>query len=637
MKLGKLMILASVTFLAISCKTPSTPPMPQGPVAYVAHGALFDRENNQIEVTAEFTDRAQTFYRNHLLDRASVDERARFLAVQARFVTERAIDERQRLYIDALLLDLLIRAVQPSDSARLLTISRRLSRVARLSNVPDELRRRLEDAGLATSSTSQALTSSATGQAYRTLCEQNGVPIPPDWGTAGWVSRGELKSEFISGSFEAEVFTFQSLSPEGVCLALPRWDGNRAELLGIICLGKVSAKACFWDNQTGNPNNPQFFPLRGEVVPFTNFGGGADLIDSVGGVCTTCHAGENPFVIHPNTPLGLPVLQGLPLFADRWHEPIVKPGWPENPGPNQSPLSTPGGACDACHTIGGSGGRLPQLSNRLGAYCNDILGNAMRKTMPPGNAGSLFNDPHVVALRDQCAAPPPPDGDLARFVRITQLPATVNAGATFTADVTFSNAGTARWTGAHSMAVAVPSAGGPTLWSTVQFPLGATAAPVFPTEEPTRTFSLRAPAQAGTYNLSFVLKDGVGRVLAAAPQAQIVVTTPGAAFDNASVTIVNAPGSLPNGQSILVTVTVTNTGTTTWGTPGYALRLNRTNRISLPQNAVALQGAMAPGDSVTLTFLITCNGLGTGGFSAQMGAQAGAFGQSAGRNVACQP
>lgn len=161
----------------------------------------------------------------------------------------------------------------------------------------------------------------------------------------------------------------------------------------------------FWDNQKGNK---QFTVPRRKEMPLIEFGGGADL-ESVGGVCTECHAGENPFVIHPNTALGLPELMfairgdmnspRLPLFARDWYEPLVKPSWPQNPGPIDSP-----GRCALCHRTGGEGGRFPQISPDLGAYCNAILRNAISRTMPPAPLvpGSLRKDPHPRALLAMC-------------------------------------------------------------------------------------------------------------------------------------------------------------------------------------------------------------------------------------------
>src|SRR5262249_6129915 len=158
---------------------------------------------------------------------------------------------------------------------RLLVINYHLKQAVRSDDIPEALRSRLVRARLAPrrrTLSSRALVTPANGQAYRQLCQQNGVPIPPDWGTSQWVKQGDLGKPFISTDLNAEVWTFHSTSPEGLVIALPRYgsgdpmnpDPDRIGLLGIISLGKQSGNACFWDNQTGNTTAPQFFPRRGQ-------------------------------------------------------------------------------------------------------------------------------------------------------------------------------------------------------------------------------------------------------------------------------------------------------------------------------------------------------------------------------------
>jgi uncharacterized repeat protein (TIGR01451 family) len=257
------------------------------------------------------------------------------------------------------------------------------------------------------------------GAAYINQCSAAGVPIPPDWGTNQWVSRGTLTDaqEFISTSLEAEVFTYKSEAPEGACIALPRAAGNSIRLLGIICLGKTSSNACFWDNQQDANGDgifeSQFFPQKGEVVPLSRFAGGADLATAnAGGVCTDCHAGENPFVRHPGTALGPPALNDLTLFADNWYKPLVASSWPQNPGPTTILDSIASeGKCTSCHTLGtGSGttrgGRFPEVSTALPSYCSTILANAIQRTMPPGSPNNPSYKPHADALLAACGQPP---------------------------------------------------------------------------------------------------------------------------------------------------------------------------------------------------------------------------------------
>ena len=356
-----------------------------------------------------------------LLRRAD-EGQERFQELQAQLVQGLDLEGQSRLVLNSRLIEWLIGTVRPEDLDRLLGINNvmKLQLQQKLPEadgprgpretvpfeIPDELGRRLMDAGLAENAVPHeviALSTTAGGQAYRDLCLANGVPVPPDGGTSPWIARGVLDNEFISADWQAEVFTFQSASPEGMCIALPRFDASDTiRLLGVICLGKASGNTCFWDNQSGGT---QFFPRRGEVVPFSRFGGGADLVANVGGICTECHAGENPFVIHPGTSLGLPALAGLPLFADRWYEPLVKPGWPENPGPLDLP-----GACALCHTEGGEGRSLPRAVDPAPRLLrHNTAEGELRAPCPPlpeYTPGSLAKDPHPASLRDRCTQPP---------------------------------------------------------------------------------------------------------------------------------------------------------------------------------------------------------------------------------------
>lgn len=122
------------------------------------------------------------------------------------------------------------------------------------------------------------------GDAYRDLCEDNSVPIPPDFGPGSpWVSRGLMPegSLFIVGDLDAEVLTYESAAPAGVCVALPRFDSvtDTVALNGVICLGTTSSKACFWDN---SKNGVQFTFQSDAVKPLSAFGGGIELEESAG-------------------------------------------------------------------------------------------------------------------------------------------------------------------------------------------------------------------------------------------------------------------------------------------------------------------------------------------------------------------
>jgi hypothetical protein len=257
------------------------------------------------------------------------------------------------------------------------------------------------------------LATTNAGQAYIDECAAAGVPIPPTIGQLGagkWTSRGFIpKAEQFIVNTPAEVRTFDNAS--GMCIALPRYSDDTKSTValdGVICLSKTTSKVCFWDNQMSGTTFA--FPAGSQIpigVPTTPGGqyqaGGAELLGGQGGVCTDCHAGENPYIVHPNSNLGS-VLMGdlentLPMFAPNRYIPLVAAAWPQNAA-SQAAAYAPG-ACTGCHQKGGNG-RFPQLSNALPGYCNTILANALTRTMPPFSPGSEAASAPVTTFKSWC-------------------------------------------------------------------------------------------------------------------------------------------------------------------------------------------------------------------------------------------
>ena len=419
--------LGAVALLLLSLAHPSAAQAAASvagePIAAIGHGALFDADGNEIEVTTEFVRSAQAFYRARLLEQASPAQRAEFESKQASVFAVNQWDAQSERVIDSALLSWLAEEVATGGGAALtgklnllkqkveaLAPPKPLSPFAAQSAASSAalLESMLIAEGLEDDPDAEAIFATDTGgQAYIDECSALGVPIPPAWGSSQWRNRGVINNEFISESSVAEVYTYQSSSPEGSCIALPRSNGNTIGLLGIICLGKASSVACFWDNQSGSPG--QQFPIpKGTTVPLSQFNGGADLNGGTGGECSGCHAGENPYIIHPGTNLGLPNLSDTVLRGDSWYFPLVADSWAQNLGPTDVVASLPGGdACVACHQNAGSlGGRFPQLNTDIRPfYCNTIVRRALQLTMPQGNPGAP-DEPLLSAILEQCNQPP---------------------------------------------------------------------------------------------------------------------------------------------------------------------------------------------------------------------------------------
>ena len=416
------------------------------PIASVGHGAFFDHDGKQIEVTLEFVAKAQDWYRKKLLSSLGADKKAAFANVEKRLKAAVKAEGQTRLLVRQHLLDWLVanseatrRDVRTVGKLNALKFALRWKLPERPGmkdfiygeefKIAPEIEEQLRAPEFTPGGIQLLSVTTNSGQAYIDECRAAGVPIPPPIGRldpaglAGWKSQGFIpgSNQFIVGS-PAEVRTFQSSSPAGMCIALPRYTDNTrttVALDGVICLGQASSKVCFWDNQMRGATFT--FPSGTMVpigVPDTSINpagqyqaGGFELEAGAGGVCTDCHAGQNPYIIHPNVDLGggagplmgdlnRPPLS-LPTFSASRYDPLVQASWAQNQL-SHSPDLVPA-VCSGCHRAGGTGGAFPHLSSEIRAgYCNTVLANAIARTMPPSNPGGEAGNPAVIAFRAWC-------------------------------------------------------------------------------------------------------------------------------------------------------------------------------------------------------------------------------------------
>jgi hypothetical protein len=414
------------------------------PIAYVGHGAFFDRTGKELVPTQAFVNKSQDWYQKKLLAALSAKKKAEFGKIEKQLHEEVKAQGQTRLVVRQRLLEWLIanaQEVKPDHRTigKLNALKFALHWKLPESDKLDLLQTRevftldsaLEEKLNLPDSDIQFLAATINlGQNYIDECAAAGVPIPPTIGVldpagvAGWKSQGFIPNQFIVRT-PAEVRTFQSSSPPGMCIALPRYtDSTKTTVMldGVICQGQQTAKVCFWDNQM---NRQGFQFPSGTQVPIgvPNIGinpagqyqaGGFELLGGSGGVCSDCHAGENPYIIHPKADLSPTVKmedlnrppQNLPTFAVTRYDPIVPADWPQNQL-SQSPPLVPS-VCSGCHTAGGIGGRFPHLSSELGGYCGSVLKRAIGMdpsippTMPPSSPGSEKDNPEVIALVNWC-------------------------------------------------------------------------------------------------------------------------------------------------------------------------------------------------------------------------------------------
>jgi hypothetical protein len=388
--------------------------LPGEPIAYVGHGSAFDRSGRELTLTPAFIESAQGFYLGELPKHLPREKQAEFERVRAGLALARSQDAQTRLYANSALIDWLLIHANFDQSGNLASKNNFLKSAIRNRIFPNKKFVPPEELTRMATPISRAMHFSTmnSGLAYRTECANAGVPLPPNWGSSEWVQHGgDLSPLFIGLDKRARVFVHHSTSPEGVCYALPRDDGSNIQLLGVICMGKVSSNVCFWDNQQSDMSFP--IPI-GASRPITDFAGGAELFGGSGGTCTTCHSGENPYVIHPGSALDLTDI-GVNTMPDNWYEPLVHPNWPQNAGPlTLAPAPAGQSACTGCH-VQGNAGRFPMISsaNNIpgstgGSYCNSVLNRSLLLTMPLGAVGSSNFEGQKNDLLGRCSGAPQP-------------------------------------------------------------------------------------------------------------------------------------------------------------------------------------------------------------------------------------
>ncbi|MCL1635018.1 NBR1-Ig-like domain-containing protein [Luteimonas sp. SX5] len=196
--------------------------------------------------------------------------------------------------------------------------------------------------------------------------------------------------------------------------------------------------------------------------------------------------------------------------------------------------------------------------------------------------------------------PPTPPANAASFVDQT-VPATMVAGQTYPVTIRMTNTGTATWTTANNYKLGSANPLDNTTWGLHRDELTTSIAPQ---QTATFSFNVTAPSTAGAYNFQWrMVRDGVAWFGVFTPNVQIAVQaapTDGATFVSQSV-----PASMTTGKTYPVTVTMKNTGTTTWTTANN-YKLGSVNNVATwGTTRAALPSTIAPGVTATFNFNVT--------------------------------
>ena len=275
----------------------------QDPIAVVGHGTMLDSVGKKIDMSHDFMQKAQQYYLNNLKQQvvsSMLLKLREFNRGLEKIPRHMGVDQIQRdaLAIDWLLQRMPTRLAEPVKLKiktlneryliDVLKVDLRKVSVDYETGLPGYL---LPYTGRDRQSSSRMSTNSG-GQAYIDECRKAGVPIPPsfnggNWDSGDWTHNGDLDPDFLSISPTADVYYHESSAPDGTCIALPRRDGNAVSAMGLICLSRETGNACIWDRGATDLD---------EALSVSDFVGGVDLTN---GTCSDCHAGENPFIVHP--------------------------------------------------------------------------------------------------------------------------------------------------------------------------------------------------------------------------------------------------------------------------------------------------------------------------------------------------
>jgi hypothetical protein len=221
---------------------------------------------------------------------------------------------------------------------------------------------------------------------YMAECRSQKVPVPPNFSMAkpgAWVKQGSLTYKLLLAESPAQVWTWFDRKRPGACVALPRDNGEPGSVAGIICQSAITGRACFWDNLT-RADPTRRIPAATETMVINKLQDGRTL--DVEAPCTTCHAGNNVFLMSPDDPTWAKLMRGpLPKLtqfstiykpladttaASHRYTPIAHASW-VNP-----PLTT--GCAGSCHASPST--KVEKLWSNLPT--------AKRPPMPPACATS---------------------------------------------------------------------------------------------------------------------------------------------------------------------------------------------------------------------------------------------------------
>ncbi|UTY55835.1 RHS repeat-associated core domain-containing protein [Massilia sp. erpn] len=191
----------------------------------------------------------------------------------------------------------------------------------------------------------------------------------------------------------------------------------------------------------------------------------------------------------------------------------------------------------------------------------------------------------------------------AAVIVAQSVPSTMVQGKSYAVSVTVRNSGSSTWTTEAAYKLGAQNPQDNAQWGFGRVALNTAVAPG---QDYTFNFTVTAPAQLGTYHFQWrMLREFVEWFGDFSPDVAVTVTVPPPVDDAAMVTL-SVPAQMTAGQTYNASVTVKNTGNTTWPAGGeYRLgSQNPQDNYNWGNNRVLLGSAVAPGQQYTISFQV---------------------------------
>jgi hypothetical protein len=190
----------------------------------------------------------------------------------------------------------------------------------------------------------------------------------------------------------------------------------------------------------------------------------------------------------------------------------------------------------------------------------------------------------------------------SQFVSQT-VPTSLQPSQAFSVNLKFLNTGTQTWSGSPYWLVSQNPAQNLT-WGGNGVPLSSFN--IAPGQQLDLTFTAYAPSTPGTYNFQWQLYQNGGVGYFGQPSTNVAIQVGVTSTDDATFDSQSAQASMLAGSSHSVSVTMNNTGTTTWAAGTYYLgSQNPAGNNIWGLNRVNLASPVAPGGKGTFTFNVT--------------------------------